>query len=136
MADKLSWMFEMVDKITGPARRAGGALAALANQFKNTEAAARKASGSMFDVFAGTLSAAGVMKVAGAVWDVGAGFMDAAVGALSFRENALAAFETLLKNKDTAKAVLDEARVLGAKTPFETRDVVDIYKKLVGSGFR
>lgn len=127
MADKLSWIFELQDKITGPAKAAGASLTSLTDRFR----AAKESSFDMGSALKGLATGA----AAYGIYKVATGFAEAAISALSFRENSLAAFESILKSKGAAKAVFDEARHLADVTPFSTEQVVGTYRSLVGAGF-
>ncbi len=56
--------------------------------------------------------------------------------AASFKENTLIAFETLLGSREEAERMMREAVRFAAGTPFETRDVVDAYQRLLTAGFK
>ena len=58
------------------------------------------------------------------------------IDAVSFKENTLIAFQTLLGSREEAERMMREAVRFAAATPFETRDVVDAYQRLLTAGFK
>lgn len=58
------------------------------------------------------------------------------IDAVSFKENTLIAFQTLLGSREEAERMMREAVRFAAQTPFETRDVVDAYQRLLTAGFK
>lgn len=58
------------------------------------------------------------------------------VDSVAFKENALIAFETLVGSRREAERLLREAVRFAAATPFETRDVIEAYQRLLTAGFR
>jgi len=58
------------------------------------------------------------------------------IDAVSFKENTLIAFQTLLGSREEAERMMREAVRFAAGTPFETRDVVDAYQRLLTAGFK
>ena len=55
---------------------------------------------------------------------------------LSFRENAMVAFETMLGTADAADRLYGKAVDFAAKTPFRTDQIVGAYQKLLVGGFK
>jgi hypothetical protein len=53
-----------------------------------------------------------------------------------FREDALNAFNAILKDKAIAKDMYNRAIKVAADTPFETTQVIDTFKMLMGGGFK
>ncbi|ULR41399.1 tape measure protein [Thermus sp. NEB1569] len=58
------------------------------------------------------------------------------IDAVSFKENTLIAFQTLLGSREEAERMMREAVRFAAATPFETRDVIDAYQRLLTAGFK
>ncbi|APD09752.1 tape measure protein [Thermus brockianus] len=56
--------------------------------------------------------------------------------AVSFKENTLIAFQTLLGSREEAERMMREAVRFAAGTPFETRDVIDAYQRLLTDRFK
>lgn len=64
-------------------------------------------------------------------WDFG----KKGVEALQFKENALASFQVLLGSAKEAQEFFSQAAWLGKATPFQTKDVVEQYQRLLSAGF-
>lgn len=58
------------------------------------------------------------------------------IDAVSFKENTLIAFQTLLGSREEAERMMREAVRFAAATPFETRDVIDAYQRLLTDRFK
>ncbi|BDG16948.1 tape measure protein [Thermus brockianus] len=58
------------------------------------------------------------------------------IDAVSFKENTLIAFQTLLGSREEAERMMREAVRFAAGTPFETRVVIDAYQRLLTSRFK
>jgi hypothetical protein len=152
MSENLSWVFKLIDQVSGPARRIqnalGGVRRATAPVFARlggmgkllgeawgdiggTVVKGLKGAGAGFlqagGVFLGVGAAAAGLGVVGAKW---------AADSLSFQENSMLAFETILGSKEAAKRVMDQAIAFSAATPFETKDVVENTKRLLVAGFK
>jgi hypothetical protein len=67
---------------------------------------------------------------------LGAAFTKAAVSSLSFKENTMIAFETMLGTKEAAGDLYKQAVKFAAATPFATNQVVGAYQKLIVGGFK
>src|SRR6478672_5838499 len=58
-----------------------------------------------------------------------------ALSAIAMKENAMIAFETILKSKDAAKRVMANAIAFAGATPFDTEGVIADYQRLLVAGF-
>lgn len=130
---RLRWLMELLDRVSGPARRIVGSLGSVSSALKavGQNLANIKAGIDIFTGFAGS--------VLGAVKSVGSLAFEAGKFAIevgSFKENSLIAFETLLGSKQQAKELFDWAVKFARSTPFETKDVVDISQRLLTAGFK
>lgn len=114
MANKLSWVLEMIDKVSGPTKSA-----------KN----------SLGDFIQTTHSALAAVQLIGQA-AIGAGRMIASglQPAIS-REKSLGAFETLLGTAEKARDMYGQAVKFAADTPFETSQVVDAFQRLLTAKF-
>lgn len=114
LANKISWVMEMVDKVSGPAKSAGANL------------------GEFIQVTHSALAAVQLIGQAA----IGAGQMIASglEPAIS-REKSLGAFETLLGTAEQARNMYGQAVKFAAETPFETAQVVDAFQKLLTAKF-
>lgn len=63
-------------------------------------------------------------------------FTKFAVSTLSFRENTLIAFETILKSKEAASDLYKAATQFASATPFTTEQIMGAYQKLLVAGFK
>lgn len=114
MSNAIKWVFEMVDKISGPAKSAGASL------------------GDMIQVTHSALAAVQLVGQAA----IGAGQMIASglEPAIS-REKSLGAFEQLLGTAEEARNMYAQAVKFAAATPYETAQVVQSYKQLLTAQF-
>lgn len=159
MAD-LNWSFTLSDAMSGPAsaivaslKDMQGKLSSIDAKLKGTEKATKAAGGEMrtfgekardaFSAFDHALGIVGKVGefVRGAAELGGRGiegvfkFEEASVEALSFKENTLASFKTLLGSSKEAEAFFQKSALLGKASPFKTKDVVASYRSLLGAGF-
>lgn len=114
MSNAIKWVFEMIDKISGPAKSAGASL------------------GDMIQVTHSALAAVQLIGQAA----IGAGQMIASglEPAIS-REKSLGAFEQLLGSAEKARDMYAQAVKFAAATPYETAQVVQSYKQLLTAQF-
>lgn len=114
LANKISWVMEMVDKVSGPAKSAGANL------------------GEFIQVTHSALAAVQLIGQAA----IGAGQMIASglEPAIS-REKSLGAFEQLLGSAEKARDMYAQAVQFAAATPYETAQVVQSYKQLLTAQF-
>lgn len=75
------------------------------------------------------------MAIGGAVFDAAWDFGSKSIEALAFKENTLASFKVLLGSAEEAEKMFSQAAWLGKATPFETKDVVEQYQRLLSAGF-
>lgn len=83
--------------------------------------------GALAGVGATAAVAAGGLAIVGGKW---------ALGALSFKENTLAAFKAMLGSSKEAQTTFAAAQKFAAETPFTTDQVVGSFQKLITGGFR
>lgn len=150
--DKLSWLFELQDKFSGPA----GKMAASLDKFE----VGTKKVGPQFDKMSNDVGGAmdrmggsvggGVSRMLSGLAAVGAaaaataavaGGLAAAGGkwmldSLAFRETTITSLEAILKSKSAAEDVFKQATKFAAKTPYSTKDVASAFEQLVASGFK
>ncbi|MBK6694802.1 MAG: tape measure protein [Myxococcales bacterium] len=149
MADTLTFVLELLDRVSGPARKATASLDGLdramrplrnaQGQFMPGAAKGIKelnsGSGEFLKNVAGGLKSvalvAGAVAVGGAV--LGAKF---AAESLAFKENTLVGFEVMLGTKEAAADIYNKAVDFAAVTPFATKDVVGNIQKLLIAGFK
>ncbi len=114
MSDTLKWTFQMLDRMSGPAKTASRGMGEL---LQSTHAA---------------LASVQILGQAAA----GAGRLIAAglAPAIS-REKSLGAFETLLGTAEKARDMYGQAVEFAAETPFETAQVVDSFQRLLTAKF-
>lgn len=148
--DKLNWIFQLIDKMTGPARAISSSMRDVSSSMKGGSDSVAGLDGtlgkanssvSMFGAnLGGWLTAAKMAKdvtlsLAQTVGQAGYEFAAFGVNSLAFKENTLLAFQTILGTKQEAAAMWDRAVQFAKLTPFETTDVVKQFKQLLGSGF-
>ena len=115
MSSPIEWTFKMADQVSGPALSASRGVGELVRSFD---------------------SALNILdRVAGAA--VGAGrAMAAALEPAMFKESTIAGLSVLLKDSQKAEEMYREAVRFAAATPFETRQIVESYQKLLVAGFK
>ncbi len=155
--ERLSWLFELFDRMSGPANRMSRSARELEKTLVDTsravkrfgeeqEATERSASGLFKQLMElGTGLGGWVAMAQSAVNVVGGlagGLYNAAKGALTFgvntlamRESTMATFELMEGNRDAAEALYNQAVEWARKTPFATGQVVDAFKQLRSAGF-
>lgn len=151
-ADRVRQLNAATGAVTGAARRAG---ATMRSEFGTAALSARGLSAAVAGVGAASAGVSGLAagfararaelaSVTGAVFNLRNLLLAGAAGygaklvldAATFKENTLIAFETLLGSKREADRMLKEAVRFAAATPFETRDVIDAYQRLLTAGFK
>lgn len=113
MAEKLSWVFEGVDKFTGPVGQMSTSIVKLAfglNEVKDLLASIGE----------------------GAAWvgEKAFHFGEMAVDALAFKEATLNSFEVMLGTREQAQAMFNKAQAFADLTPFKTADVISSFQAL------
>ena len=114
MANKLQWVFEMVDKLSSPAERARGTV----REFFQT-------------IDSGLTS----LKLIGEYASAAGRMISAGMQPAISREKTLGAFETLLGSAEEARKMYGQAVKFAAETPFETSQVVDSFQRLLTAKF-
>jgi tape measure domain-containing protein len=150
-------LFELFDRMSGPANRMSRASHELEKTLIHTSRAVKqlgveqdateRSSRGLFKELKELGTALGgwisVAKTArNVVGGIAGGFFDAARGALTFgvntlamRESTMATFELMEGNRDAAEALYNQAVEWARKTPFATGQVVDAFKQLRSAGF-
>lgn len=141
MAEKLTWIFEMIDRASNPLGKISKGLTKFDRQMQNAGGAMKgfeKQSSGASDAFAGWgMSALGAVKDVGlAVVGMAAAGGKFALESFAFKENTMAAFKTMLKSDEAARRVMNSAIQFAAETPFSTEEVVSSYQKLLTAGFK
>jgi tape measure domain-containing protein len=144
--DRLSWVFELFDRISGPASSMSSRLEMLERRMvgsgREVDSFGSKVAstgskilsmGAGLGGWVSAISAAGnVLKsIGGTVFNWG----KTAVDALAFRESTLTSFQTMLGTKKAADELFADATLMARTTPFDTKDVVESYKTLLTAGF-
>lgn len=131
--DRLKWTFELLDKISGPAK-------AISGNLKNVEDSMgdmRKSMGAADMSFSslGTTVAAMATGFLAATGAAAFAFAKMGVDALSFKENTLTSFKLMLGSKEEANEIFKQAVQMAKLSPWETTDVVGGFKALLSAGF-
>lgn len=148
--DRLRWMFELMDRMSGPGQRIASSLGDVEKRLAGAGKGSRglgDAAGFASDKFmkwgaglGGWLSLAEAAKdvifgIAQATVDGAMAFGSFGIKMLSFKESTLTSFELMTGTKEAAKDIYDQAVQFGRLTPFETEDVVAGFKQLMAAGF-
>lgn len=72
-------------------------------------------------------AAAAAMAVAGGKW---------MIETISFKENSMATFETMLGSEDAASRVFKQASKFAAETPFSSQEVISGFQRFLTAGFQ
>lgn len=151
--EKLSWIFELVDKYTAQSERMEKSTARFEATLMQTSRAltdlekhGRKAGEALSGIgramsVAGEIGA-GLRTAALLAAGLGAGIGYAAyeaakfsVETLAFKENTLVSFGLMLGDAEKAKQLYKDASNYARITPFETKDVVGGFQRLISAGF-
>lgn len=130
----LRFIFGLTDNMSGPAGRIISQLRAMTAQIERTRLAFNRLYENTKAIRAATLTMFAGVAGAGAAGLVAVGRL--AIGAAAFKENAMAAFTTLVGSKKEAASIFSEALRFAAVTPFDTRQVVEGYQRLLAAGFK
>jgi tape measure domain-containing protein len=156
--EALKFVLELVDKVSGSAKRIESALERIERRMEKLERAAERGldrpakSADSFltkltginsgfslaskgiDIFTGIASAA--FSAAAAVGQVAFEAGKFALQAASFKEDTMAAFEVILGSKEAAEKQFQFGIDFAAKTPFGAKDFSDLQQTLLGAGFK
>lgn len=154
---RLTWIFELFDRMSGPARKASGALDDLDRKARRAAGDTEKLSRKTKDLgvqskktgdgigWMGT-KLHGWMQVIRSAWNVvsglttglfrlGSGFVKAGLDAASFKESTTMGLEVLLGSRPGAESLLRQGVKFAAVTPFSTQDTMRWIQDLTGAGF-
>lgn len=115
MPEKLSWVFEGVDKFSGPMGAMSTSVVKLA--FGLNEAT------ELLETFSHALEWVG---------DKGFEFGKEALAAVSFKESSLDALEAVLGTKKAAHEMFEKAEAFASVTPFNSQEILRAWTKLKG----
>lgn len=115
MAEKLSWVFEGVDKFTGPM----GAMSSSIVKFAFGINEAKE----LLESFAEAIEFVGEKT-----YDFG----KEAIQALAFKESSMAALEAVLGTKEAAHEIFEKAESFANVTPFNSQEILSAWTKLKG----
>jgi tape measure domain-containing protein len=116
----------------------GAKLAQFGLGFEQIGTLAAGAAGLIGSVFVGACLA-GVAAVGALVVGLGAAafkFAEFGIRSGVFQENSLVELKTILKSSTEAEKVYSDAVKFAARTPFSTQETVDLFKSLIGAGFK
>ncbi len=153
MAEELNWRLSVLDGVSGPSRDIANSLKSVADTLKEvsksmesfqkeTKAAANETKGlgeAAFEFENIKLAAESIIeplvKLGEFSLDKVMEFEKAGVEALSFKEKTLSSLEALLGSGKEAQAFFSQAAWLGKATPYQTKDVIDQFQRLLSDGF-
>lgn len=151
--EKLQWLFELLDRMSGPAKKINTSLGGVDKALKKTQTASHvampKVAGDFSNAAASMKESGGIMNDAIAT-AIGGLLKDAVIGgarlaaaggkwmldSLMFKENTLISLEAILGSKEAAEAMFKKATAFAAKTPFSSGQVANAFERLAASGFR
>lgn len=146
MADKIEWVWKVVDMATSPLKLITAGLEKAAHAAENTHGAFEKlgaGSGLTSAVVKADLLAKGIEGAAEAVAEmvkkVGEGvikFAEMGIEAMAFKEVNLSALEVLTGSRKEAQGLFKEFAQLHLITPWQTSQTVETATKLLSSGVK
>jgi len=149
--ERLAWLFELFDKMSGPADKISASLAGMNVQVNITQNNINKMGRSADGASKGFLNmgaglggwfsiAKGIAGTAISIGETLGGWAMAGASwvldTLSFKESMMASFRILEGSEVAAKKLFDRAIDFAAVTPFSTREVIDAFKALRGAGIQ
>lgn len=156
--EKLQFIFQLFDKISGPAGSAEQAMKSLNAAMGESSVIAAKSGSSLASMGGGFVTMAGGVGAAlgglqavvtaigsivslaadaiSAVANLGFSFARAGIDALAFKESTIASFEVMLGSAEKAKGMFATAAQFAKLTPFASRDVVASFQQLITAGFK
>lgn len=130
MANNLSWTFQLLDQMSGPANNISNALGAVGGGLRRMGTVA----GAATRVLGGVAAAGtGIVATLGSIATVAGG--GAAVAMLSSAENTRLALTSMLGSTEKATNAMQYAIDLARTTPLEVGDVVKSMQRLIQQGF-
>lgn len=130
---KLKWLFELQDRISGPAGRARAALSRLWGTLERGASAGLRVAGGVATAV-GAIGVAATGALAG-VASLTAQFGRAVLSAASFRETTLTTLELFSGSRSNALRLFGQGQRLAAATPFGVREVMGAQTQLLSQGF-
>jgi len=138
--DKLAWIIELIDKVSGPGRNIIVIIQSITINMGKMGGATKQAGGDWKALVGALDHGLNLLKQIGSVaLKVGDALYEGskfALGALAFKESTLASFELMLRSREEADRMFSQAVEFGARTPFETATVIDSFRQLLSSGFK
>jgi tape measure domain-containing protein len=153
MTDIARFGLELVDKVTGPGRRAAAALDAVESKLKKTKDMAGLASNELRRLASGAIFkkiGSGIDAITGKLWDwtKGAAQGATAIGVLAglaitkgaasmavYAESARQAMTSLTGSAGAGGIAFERARSVASELNLNLRDTIDSYKKLLAMQF-
>jgi hypothetical protein len=136
---KLTWEFELLDRVSGPARKLRISLEGVDGALERVGQSSRRAEKGT-ESFGTRLNAVlelgkKAFEVAEGVGHIGLSIAEAAVDAASFKEETVVALGTILGSADRAGKVLKSTIALAAHLPIETEAAINATTKLALAGY-
>lgn len=130
----LRFIFQLIDRMSGPARRIRDSLSGVRRELGRT----RSAFNNLYDSTSGLRMVTAGLAAGFAALTVGAA---AGIGAMaikyaSFKEQAETSFQVLLKSKKAGSDLYNQAVRFAAITPFDTQGVISGFQQLLSFGFK
>ena len=128
MAERLSWVFELLDKVSSPAKKMEDHLSKIE---KHTESAA----GGLHKLHDAVELLYEAPKLLGEIWDKASEFGSEIIGGIRFKQDSLIALEALRGTREEAIGLFEGVEDFAYKTGTKVQDVMRVTKDLVASGF-
>lgn len=136
---RLTWIFELMDRVSAPAKAAARALGSVADATKKTADATEKASRhseSLQTRLESTLRLGErAFHLAEGLAEIGKSAAEAAIDAASFKETTTLSLTTVFGSADRAQKVLKDTVALAAHLPIQTEEAINATTRLALAGF-
>lgn len=126
----LSWTLALIDKMSGPAQKMTKAIEGLEGKLQGMIGAGK-------DMFAGfqEMSSSFVGNIYKGAFNLVKAGAEMAIDASSFKEDSIAAFESILHSREAADEVFDRIDALAGDLGLEDAAAVDKMRQLMSAGF-
>jgi len=128
VSEKLSWYFELIDRISGPAKKASGGLSAI-------EKSAHGATNSLSKLHDAVELLYEAPQILGAMWRAARDFGAEVIGHMRFKQDSLIALEAMQGTRSAAIDVFEGVEDFAYKTGQGVGVVMKTTKDLLSSGF-
>jgi len=143
---RLTWVFELMDRMSGPAKAASSAVGEIHNQVERVGGS--EGIGNLTSGLAGAITVAGLVekafeKVVDVIAEAGRKVVDMslemskfALESASFKESTMVSLETVLGSAQKANSLYASTVQLADRLPIQTKQAVEIETRFALAGFK